>query len=292
MINSAAMTTPITGAMTIDVEDYFQVQAFADVISRDDWERWPRRVEASTAWLLDALAARNHRATFFTLGWIAERHKSLIRRIVAAGHELASHGYFHQLVDQIGPVKFRADLIRARALLQDISGVSVTGYRAPTFSIGPHVPWAWDILHETGHRYSSSLFPVRHDLYGTPRGARTPFQPPGLALWEFPLTTIPRFGRNWPCAGGGYFRLLPYTAYRTAVRALHRREQTRAIFYTHPWEIDTEQPLVPGARLSARFRHRVNLHRMKPRFDRLLTDFTWDRMDRVFADQLGQINSL
>jgi polysaccharide deacetylase family protein (PEP-CTERM system associated) len=277
----------IPGAMTIDVEDYFQVQAFADVIARDSWESWPRRVEANTAWLLDALAARNQRATFFTLGWVAERHKPLIRRIVEAGHELASHGYGHQLVDQIGPDTFRADLLRARAALEDAGGVGVIGYRAPTFSIGPHVPWAWEILQETGHRYSSSLFPVRHDLYGTPDASRTPFQPAGLSLWEIPLTTINRLGRNWPCAGGGYFRLLPYAAYRQAVRHLHRREQNPAIFYTHPWELDPEQPQIPRARLTARFRHRVNLARMKTRFSTLLTDFTWDRMDHIFADLLN-----
>lgn len=277
----------IPGAMTVDVEDYFQVQAFADVIDRDHWESWPRRVEANTAWLLDALAARNQRATFFTLGWVADRHKSLIRRIVDAGHELASHGYGHQLVDQIGPDAFRADLRRARASLEDASGVAVIGYRAPTFSIGPHVPWAWEILEETGHRYSSSLFPVRHDLYGTPDASRTPFQPAGLSLWEIPLTTIKGLGRNWPCAGGGYFRLLPYAAYRQAVRHLHQTEHNPAIFYTHPWELDPAQPQIPRARLTARFRHRVNLARMKTRFSALLTDFVWDRMDHIFADLLN-----
>jgi polysaccharide deacetylase family protein (PEP-CTERM system associated) len=277
----------ISGAMTIDVEDYFQVQAFADVIDRDGWESWPRRVEANTDWLLDALAARHQRATFFTLGWVADRHKSLIRRIVDAGHELASHGYGHQLVDQIGPDAFRADLIRARTALEDAGGVAVIGYRAPTFSIGPHVPWAWEILEETGHRYSSSLFPVRHDLYGTPDASRTPFQPAGLALWEIPLTTIRRYGRNWPCAGGGYFRLLPYATYRQAVQHLHRHEQNPAIFYTHPWELDPGQPQIPGARLAARFRHRVNLARMKSRFSALLIDFAWDRMDHIFADLLN-----
>lgn len=277
----------IAGAMTIDVEDYFQVQAFADVIDRDHWEDWPRRVEDNTAWLLDRLAARGAHATFFTLGWVAERHAALIRRIVDAGHELASHGYGHQLVDRIGPEAFRADLNRARQTLEDASGVAVIGYRAPTFSIGPHVPWAWSILEETGHSYSSSLFPVRHDLYGTPDGSRVPFQPPGLALWEIPLTTIRRFSRNWPCAGGGYFRLLPYAVYRQSIAHLHRHEKTPAIFYTHPWEIDPGQPQVKGARAIARFRHRVNLGRMRPRFTKLLSDFRWDRMDRIYANLLN-----
>ncbi|MGC8526759.1 XrtA system polysaccharide deacetylase [Acidiphilium sp.] len=276
----------LTGAMTIDVEDYFQVQAFADVIDRESWERWPRRVEANTEWMLEALAARGVHATFFTLGWVAERHRGLVRRIVAAGHELASHGYGHQLVDRIGPEAFRADLVRARAALEDAGGVAVIGYRAPTFSIGPHVPWAWEILEETGHRYTSSLFPVKHDLYGTPDAARVPFRPAGSSLWEIPLTTVHGFGRNWPCAGGGYFRLLPYAAYRGAVRHLHRREGRPQIFYTHPWELDPGQPHIPHARLSARFRHRVNLGRMKTRFAALLEDFAWDRMDRVYADLL------
>lgn len=276
-------------ALTIDVEDYFQVEAFAGVIPRAEWQRWPRRVEAGTHYLLDRLAAHDARATFFTLGWVAERHPALIRRIVAEGHELASHGYWHERVSTLTPARFRADLERARAVLEDAGGVAVTGYRAPTFSIGPANAWAWPVLAETGHRYSSSLFPIRHDLYGDPRAPRVPFRPAGtdVDLWEIPLTTARLCGRNLPCAGGGYFRLLPYSAYRVAVRRLRGDAPAPAIFYTHPWELDPDQPVVDGVSWRARFRHRVNLHRMKPRFERLLAEFRWERMDVAFADLLG-----
>lgn len=276
-------------ALTIDVEDYFQVEAFAGVIPRADWDRWPRRVEAATQYLLDRLAAHDARATFFTLGWVAERHPALVRRIVAEGHELASHGYWHERVSTLTPAGFRADLERARSVLEDAGGVQVTGYRAPTFSIGPANAWAWTVLAETGHRYSSSLFPIRHDLYGDPAAPRVPFRPAGTALdlWEIPLTTAWLRGRNLPCAGGGYFRLLPYAAYRFAVGRLRGEAPPPAIFYTHPWELDPDQPVVEGASARARFRHRVNLRRMKPRFERLLADFRWERMDIAFGDLLG-----
>ncbi|HQT86686.1 MAG: polysaccharide deacetylase [Acidiphilium sp. 37-64-53] len=284
------MTAPATiaNALTIDVEDYFQVQAYAGAIDRADWDKIPRRVEANTDLILTALARHGTRATFFTLGWVAERHPALIRRITAAGHELASHGYGHQLVTDLTPQQFRDDLTRAKAILEDIGGVAVAGYRAPTFSIGPRNPWAWDVLAETGHTYSSSVFPVRHDLYGAPSAPRGPYQPAACNLVEIPMTTVQLLGRNLPCAGGGYFRLLPYAAYRFGVRHLHRREGRPAIFYSHPWEFDPAQPSVPAAKWSSRFRHRVNLARMPARLDDLLADFTWDRMDRVFADVIAR----
>ncbi len=284
------MTAPATiaNALTIDVEDYFQVQAYSGAIDRADWDKIPRRVEANTDLILTALARHGTRATFFTLGWVAERHPALIRRITAAGHELASHGYGHQLVTDLTPQQFRDDLTRAKAILEDIGGVAVAGYRAPTFSIGPRNPWAWDVLAETGHTYSSSVFPVRHDLYGAPSAPRGPYQPAACNLVEIPMTTVQWLGRNLPCAGGGYFRLLPYAAYRFGVRHLHRREGRPAIFYSHPWEFDPAQPSVPAAKWSSRFRHRVNLARMPARLDDLLADFTWDRMDRVFADVIAR----
>ena len=280
------MQAAATHAMTIDVEDYFQVQAFADVIDRDSWEHWPRRVEANTDRILDALAHRGARATFFTLGWVAERHPALIGRIVRAGHELASHGYGHERVDTLTHEAFRADLMRAKGVLEDAGGAAVIGYRAPTFSIGPANPWAWDVLEETGHRYSSSVFPVSHDLYGTPDAPRVPYRPRDGALWEIPLTTVRLGRRNFPCAGGGYFRLLPYAAYRLGLRHRAHHDAGPAIFYTHPWELDPGQPTIPGASARARFRHRVNLGRMQDRFRALLDDFAWDRMDHVFADLL------
>jgi polysaccharide deacetylase family protein (PEP-CTERM system associated) len=275
---------PIANAMTIDVEDYFQVQAYAGAIDRAQWDVIPRRVEANTDLILAALARHGTKATFFTLGWVAERHPGLIRRIVGAGHELGSHGYGHQLVTDLTPQQFRDDLHRAKTLLEQAGGVAVSGYRAPTFSIGPRNPWAWDVLAQTGHTYSSSVFPVRHDLYGAPDAPRGPYRPAAGNLVEIPMTTVTLLGHNLPCAGGGYFRLLPYAAYRFGVRHLHRQEGRAAVFYSHPWEFDPAQPKVPAAKWSSRFRHRVNLARMPARLDRLLADFKWDRMDRVFAD--------
>ncbi|MGC9270229.1 XrtA system polysaccharide deacetylase [Acidiphilium sp.] len=277
----------IRNALTIDVEDYFQVQAYAGAIDRADWDTIPRRVEANTDMILKALERHHAHATFFTLGWVAERHPALIRRIVDAGHELASHGYGHQLVTDLTEAQFRDDLLHAKSILEAIAGTPVIGYRAPTFSIGSHNAWAWDILSETGHRYSSSVFPVRHDLYGAPSAPRDPYHPAGRGLIEIPMTTVQLFGRNLPCSGGGYFRLFPYALYRAGVRHLHRREQKRAIFYSHPWEFDPGQPTVPAAKWTSRFRHRVNLARMPARLDNLLADFDWDRMDRVFADVIG-----
>lgn len=277
----------IRNALTIDVEDYFQVQAYAGAIDRASWDTIPRRVEANTTLILDALARHTTKATFFTLGWIADRHPGLIRRIVAEGHELASHGYGHQLVTDLTPATFRADLERAKAVLEDTGGVEVRGYRAPTFSIGPRNAWAWDVLAATGHGYSSSVFPVRHDLYGTPDAPRRPYHPEGRSIVEIPLTTVAAFGRNFPCAGGGYFRLLPYATYRFGIRHLHRAERRPAVFYSHPWEFDPGQPDVPRAKRASRFRHRVNLALMPARLERLLTDFAWGRMDQVFAADIA-----
>jgi polysaccharide deacetylase family protein (PEP-CTERM system associated) len=274
-------------AMTVDVEDYFQVEAFAGIIPREAWEDMPRRVEANTERLLDLFAETGVNATFFVLGWIAERHPALIRRIVAAGHELASHGHGHARVNRLGPEAFRADIRNAKRLLEDLGGVAVAGYRAPTFSLGPATPWAHALLAEEGYRYSSSTFPIAHDLYGMPDAPRFPFRPGGGALWEFPMTTLRLFGRNLPAAGGGYFRLLPYSLFRAALRRFGRIEQAPAIFYFHPWEIDAGQPRIQAASRRSRFRHYLNIPAMPGRLDRLLRDFAWSRMDRVFAEQLA-----
>jgi len=270
-------------ALTVDVEDFFHVQAFAGVIPRDRWDGLPRRVERNTERLLELFAAAGVHATFFTLGWVAERHQPLVRRIVAAGHELASHGHGHQRVDTLTPDAFRADIVRAKAVLEDAGGVSVAGYRAPTFSAGPRTPWAFALLAETGHRYSSSVYPVRHDLYGEPDAPRVPYQHAGTALWELPLTTLRLGGQNLPCAGGGWFRLLPYPLFRLALR----RGSVPRVFYTHPWEIDPGQPRVAGAGRRAAFRHYTNLARTHGRLEQLLRDFAWDRMDRVFSGVLA-----
>jgi len=279
------MTT--RNAMTVDVEDYFQVQAFAPVIPRSDWEGFACRVEANVARILEQFDRAGVHATFFTLGWIAERHPSTVRRIVAAGHELASHGYGHALVHTLDEAAFRADVHRARAVLEDVAGVAVPGYRAPTFSMGARTPWAWAVLEEEGHRYSSSSYPIRHDLYGEPDAPRFPYHPAGTTLWELPLTTVRFGGRNLPCAGGGYFRLLPYRLFRMGLRRLNRGEGRPGIFYFHPWELDPGQPRVQGASRTARFRHYLNLAAMPGRLERLLHDFAWGRIDQVFADLLG-----
>ena len=268
-------------ALTVDVEDWFQVQAYADAIAPAAWDRLPRRVEASTDRLLALFAAADVRATFFTLGWVAERHPALIRRIVAAGHELASHGHWHRRVDSQDAAAFRADVASARACLEDIGGTAVRGYRAPTFSIGPATPWAWDILAETGHAYSSSVFPVRHDLYGDPNAPRTPHRKAG-GLWEVPMTTVQIGGRTLPCSGGGWFRLVPYRVFRAGFGRATQGKAASGVFYIHPWEVDPGQPRVPAARRLASLRHRLNLSRTQARLARLLADFAWGRMDAAF----------
>jgi polysaccharide deacetylase family protein (PEP-CTERM system associated) len=274
----------IRNAMTVDVEDYFQVQAFAPVIARSAWDGFAPRVDANVGRILDCFAAAGVHATFFTLGWVAERHPRMVRRIVAEGHELASHGYGHALVHTLDAAQFRADVQRARQILEDIGGVAVTGYRAPTFSLGARTPWAFGVLEEEGYRYSSSTYPIRHDLYGEPDAPRFPYRPAGTTLVELPLTTVPIRGRNFPFAGGGYFRLLPYRLFRAGLGRLNRRERRPGIFYFHPWEIDPGQPRIQNASRVARFRHYLNLAAMPERLDRLLHDFSWDRIDAVFAE--------
>jgi polysaccharide deacetylase family protein (PEP-CTERM system associated) len=277
----------IRNAMTVDVEDYFQVQAFAGSIPRAEWERIPRRVEANTDRILAQFERAGVTATFFTLGWIAERHPTLIRRIVAAGHELASHGYDHTRADAQREADFRADVRRAKGILEDTAGCEVIGYRAATFSIGRRNPWAFAVLASEGYRYSSSIYPVKHDLYGMPDAPRFPFQPEAGSLWEFPMTTARLLDRNLPCSGGGYFRLLPYRLFRLGLGRMNRHEHRPGIFYTHPWEIDPDQPRVAECGRMSRFRHYVNLSRTAPRLERLLRDFAWDRMDRVYAETLA-----
>ena len=275
-------------AMTVDVEDYFQVQAFANVIDRGTWEGIPCRVEANMDHILRAFDRAGVKGTFFTLGWIADRHPGVVRAIVAAGHELASHGYGHARADGQTPEAFRDDVRRAKATLEDLGGVAVQGYRAPTFSIGPRNPWAFDVLAEEGYRYSSSIYPVRHDLYGVPDAPRFPYKPAAGPLLEIPMTTVRLGGRNLPCAGGGYFRLMPYALFRLALRRFNQAEQAAGVFYFHPWEIDPAQPRVAAAPRMSRFRHYVNIAAMPGRLERLLRDFAWDRMDRVFAPAMAE----
>ncbi len=284
---SPPLASPVN-AMTVDVEDYFQVQSFVSCVARDSWDRFIPRVADNTHRILDQFAAAGVSATFFTLGLVAQRHPALIRRIVADGHELASHGWDHTRADTQTPEVFSADIRRTRALLEDTGGVRVRGYRAATFSIGARNPWAFAELEEAGYSYSSSVNPIHHDLYGMPDAPRVPFQPRSAGLWEIPMTTLRAAGRNLPCSGGGYFRLIPYPCFRLALRRVNRGEQRSGIFYFHPWEVDPDQPRIPGAGWKSRFRHYTNLDRMTARLDRLLSDFAWDRMDRVFAPLLDQ----
>jgi polysaccharide deacetylase family protein (PEP-CTERM system associated) len=272
----------IVNAMTVDVEDWFQVQAFANTISRSNWESLPCRVEANTDVFLEMFADAGVKATFFTLGWVADRYPQLIRRIVAEGHELASHGYWHRLAHEQEPEVFREDVRHARRVLEDVGGVKVRGYRAPTFSINARNPWAFEILEDEGYTYSSSIFPIRHDLYGMPDAPRFAHRVGSGRLLEIPMTTVRLAGRNLPCSGGGYFRLFPYPLFRAGLRRFNVSDASSGVFYTHPWEIDAGQPRVSSAPLMARFRHYVNLGRTRARIARLLRDFAWDRMDRVF----------
>jgi len=282
----AARPGPIRNALTVDVEDYFQVQAFAHCVPRAGWDAIEPRVEANIDRILEQFAEAGVRATFFTLGWIAVRHPGIVRQVVAAGHELASHGWDHTRADIQDPAEFGADVRRTRCTLEDIGGVSVAGYRAATFSIGASNLWAFPVLEAEGYRYSSSINPIRHDLYGMPDAPRWPFRPEGGALWEIPMTTVSLAGHNLPCAGGGYFRLLPYRLFRAGLHRVNRVEGRSGVFYFHPWEVDPDQPRVAGAGWKSRLRHYTNLERMSDRLDRLLRDFAWGRMDQVFADLL------
>jgi polysaccharide deacetylase family protein (PEP-CTERM system associated) len=274
----------LVNAMSVDVEDYFQVQAFFGTIARTDWESLPCRVERNVDRLLQVFADAGVEATFFTLGWIAERYPAMIRRIVDEGHELASHGWDHTRADSQDEAAFRADIRKTKALLEQLGGVQVTGYRAATFSIGPKNLWAFGVLEEEGYRYSSSLYPIKHDLYGDTSASRVPFHPDGRALLEVPMTTVEWFGRNFPCSGGGYFRLLPYELSRFNMRRVNRHDGRPCVFYFHPWEIDPGQPRQLGISAKTKLRHYTNLDRMEGRLVRVLEDFAWDRMDRVFLD--------
>jgi polysaccharide deacetylase family protein (PEP-CTERM system associated) len=272
--------------MTVDVEDYFQVQAFAHCIDRAGWDAFPPRVDRNTNRVLDLFEAAGVKATFFTLGWVAERFPGLIRRIVQDGHELASHGWDHTRVFTQDPNAFRQDIRRTRLLLEDLGGTAVIGYRAATFSITANTMWAFPILQQEGYQYSSSINPIRHDLYGMPDASRVPFRPVSDGVIEIPMTTVRLFGRNWPCSGGGYFRLLPTFLYRSGLARVNRHDGQPGIFYFHPWEIDPDQPRIENAGWKSRLRHYTNLGRMEDDLAALLRDFTWDRMDRTYAAEL------
>ena len=279
-------TTAIRNAMTVDVEDYFQVSAFAPYIDRASWPQRECRVEANVERILSVMADARVHATFFTLGWIAERYPQVVRRIVAGGHELASHGYGHERASGQDYASFFADILRSKQILEDLGGQAVVGYRAPSFSIGAANPWAHGALHRAGYRYSSSVYPIRHDHYGMPLAPRFAFHPDGDAgLLEVPITTVRLLRRNLPAGGGGYFRLMPYSVSRWMVQHVNRTDRQPTIFYFHPWEIDPGQPRPGGLHWKTSFRHYVNLTRTEDRIRALLRDFSWGRMDHLFLAQ-------
>ena len=277
-----SQTTLPRNALTVDVEDWFQVSAFDGHLARSAWTGCESRVERNTGSLLELLATLGLRATFFTLGWVAARHPHLVRAIAAAGHEVASHGFDHRRVGSLGPAEFYADVRRSRLLLEDVAGVPVRGYRAPSFSLQPDDARAYGLLAEAGYRYSASVAPIRHDHYGAPDAARHPWRT-ASGVTEIPVSTVRLGRRNWPCAGGGFFRLYPYALTRWCLRRINEAEGLPCNFYLHPWEIDPDQPRVPGLSPRTRVRHYLNLSRTLPRLRRLLQDFDWGRMDEVYA---------
>ncbi|EQB12091.1 polysaccharide deacetylase [Sphingobium quisquiliarum P25] len=276
-------------ALSVDVEDWFHVGAFERTIRREDWAGLPHRVERNTDKVLDLFAEAGVKATFFTLGWVAERYPRLMQRIAAAGHEVASHGYDHARVFTLSPEEFRADLRRSRALLEDASGQAVKGYRAPSFSIDQRTPWAHAILAEEGYAYSSSVAPIRHDHYGWPESPRFAWKPvAGSPLVELPVTTAVWGKRRLAAGGGGFFRLLPYGFSRWAIGQVNGRDQRPAIIYFHPWEIDTGQPRMKDAPLRSRIRHYTNIPVMADKLRRLTRDFAWDRVDALLPQEAGR----
>jgi polysaccharide deacetylase family protein (PEP-CTERM system associated) len=282
-IKKKVATSMIRNAMTIDVEDYFQVSAFAPHISKEHWPTLPCRVEKNVDRILFLLDQSGVKATFFTLGWIAERYPEMVKRIVSEGHELASHGYSHQRASEQTESEFYDDVSQSKALLEQISGQVVLGYRAPSFSIGSNNLWALDVLLNAGYKYSSSIYPIKHDHYGMPNAPRFAFYPNGKdGLLELPITTLRIMQRNFPAGGGGYFRLFPYQISRWLLKQVNQNDQQSAIFYFHPWELDPDQPKQKNIGFKTRFRHYVNLDRTENRLKALTKDFLWDRMDKIF----------
>ncbi len=274
------MSEQIVNGLSVDVEDWFQVGAFEGVIDRASWDSLGSRVEDNCLAILDMFARADVKATFFTLGWVAERHGPLMRRIVEAGHELASHGWDHERVFRFDKASFAADLERSRKVLEDASGVRITGYRAPSFSIDQRTPWAYMALHEQGFEYSSSVAPIVHDHYGWREAPRFAFKPlPWSDLVEIPVTTAHFAGRRLAAGGGGFFRVLPYGFSRWAIRQVNTKDQRPAVFYFHPWEIDPNQPRVPNASMRSRVRHYTNLSVMAEKLEQLVGEFAWGRMD-------------
>jgi polysaccharide deacetylase family protein (PEP-CTERM system associated) len=276
----------ITNAMTVDVEDYFHVSAFESYIDKKQWDSLPQRVEKNTNHILDVFDEYNTKATFFTLGWVAERYPQLIRRIIKEGHELACHGYEHIRATEQSSEEFRNDVVKTKLILEDIGGQEIKGYRAASYSIGEKNLWAHNILVEEGFKYSSSIYPVKHDLYGMPQAPRFTYKPiANNDFLEIPISTIKFANKNFSCGGGGFFRFYPYVFSRWAFKKLNNQENQSGIFYFHPWEIDPEQPRQKKLDLKTQYRHYLNLDKMEHRINCLLRDFHWDTMEKVFLSE-------
>ena len=283
----------LVNGLSVDVEDWFQVGAFENVIAREAWDSLPLRVTDNVLRVLDLFAEADVKATFFTLGWVAQRNPDLMRRIADAGHEVASHGWDHGRVHTLDRASFAADISRARKVLEDITGLPVTGYRAPSFSIDHRTPWAYLELAEQGYAYSSSVAPVAHDHYGWREAPRFAFNPlPWHPLVEIPVTTAMLGGRRVAAGGGGFFRVLPYAFSRWAIRQVNRQDRRPAVFYFHPWEIDPDQPRVPDAPMHSKLRHYTNLERMAGKLKELVHEFAWGRMDALAHREAARATSL
>ncbi len=277
------LRSAITNAMTVDVEDYFQVAAFESVISRSTWDKIPCRVERNVDTILALFEERGITATFFTLGWIAERYPMMVKRIAAAGHEVASHGYGHERIVKQSPCVFRNDVRKSKRILEDLVGKRIRGYRAPSYSIATKTLWAHDVLSDEGYEYSSSVVPIKHDLYGIPTASRFPYKTASDQLLEIPISTVKVFGKTLNCGGGGWFRLFPYSFTRNSLTRINEIEHQPSVFYFHPWEIDFLQPRVQQASFRSKFRHYINLSRTMPRLRRLLEDLNWSSMEEVYG---------
>lgn len=287
------LSSPLAHILTVDVEDYFQVEAFADKVKREDWERYPSRVDANTRRVLDIFDEHGAKGTFFFVGWVADRFPALVREVHARGHELACHSYWHRTIYSLSPEEFREDTRRARLAIENAGGVAVTGYRAPSWSITKDCMWALEILAEEGFTYDSSIYPIHHDLYGVPGAQRFPYSfgwSNGLKLREYPPATLRFMGTNFPVAGGGYLRIFPSAYNDMAFRVFEKNYSQRVVVYLHPWEIDPEQPRIAG-KLKSKFRHYTQLKNMSRKVGRLLQRYRFERFcDVVAADDANDLN--
>jgi len=286
----------IINAMTVDVEDYFHVSAFENTIEKSDWINMPLRVEKNTYRLLELFEKYDVKSTFFTLGWVAERCPNLIKAIVDQGHELASHGFAHQRITEMSKENFVSDVVNSKHILEQLSGTEVIGYRAPSFSINDSNTWAYEKLIELGFQYSSSTYPIQHDLYGVPNWPRFIYERSesvdGKKILEIPIPTLRKNNRNTGIGGGGYFRLYPYWLSKRRIDKFHQQEQKPYSFYFHPWEIDPEQPVIKEAPLKSKFRHYINLSRMECKLEKLLIDYRWDTVKSVYLNGNSNENGI